>query len=1222
MRRIALLAVLATCFAALVFIGCSKRPEAADERERDHDGDAARGHSRLTPLAGGGPAGDRVLASADFLPTRPAEATPEEKYDAALLDALNLAVDGKLADALASLEAARAVQDTDQIRQQIERMRDRIARKAAADRTVQDIQTVLQDGRPEDASQLATAGLQQYGGGDAAVPLTAVKQQADALAAAQVDDAAGQRTRFRLEGEAALRDSNLRAAAVAFEQALQSGDAPDVRRQLDDIRAALARYDDNRRRAAELRRDPINLEDAIAALQEAARAWDTLEVRQDIDDYTLALQKRRERLSVADFEVLGDVGIAYAGRTVAEELLPAFKPRFNLAEREQIGKIIGELNLAASELGSNDTGRRELGRLARLRYLVVGSVSPLCGITVHARLVDVRSGLVVQTAKVSARTPEELLPRLPQLANMLMMTDEQKMAYEQQLAIQRALPSAFPVNAALPPPPEVLLDGQAAPPPIVAYAPQPPGLALVAVQDFQALSPPAPDWTPPAVAVDIGREDPVRERLFRVAVELGDNLFLRGRFVDAHAQFSLALNLSPRHRDISIRIDRCRPRLPPPPPVVVVVPPPPRVAVMNFVVNADPGLVPVGFSDWAADQMASYFVGPYQVVDRGEVCWYMGRLGITMRDVLTNASARLWLGRALNVRFFVFGIVEQTHSFNVSTHLVDAETGVKQGGGMIHVQDHQELKLRMGELAQQTRSDPAQQARLQREAQDNENQLAEARRLLKAGDAARAIGVSQEALKRQPNNVGIQDLLQQAQQQARLAALEESRRAEEKRRQALAAAAQQRQAELARATEAARLRAVQAAAVRSDADRRALDAQRQKAAQQLRAQGQRALAQGNSKQALQLLQGAVALKPTDAAVQELSQARARAEATERTQAVEQKVQLDAELRRKQQAELAQTRANVEAERRARQAQDEARRKTQDARDLAAQAKLLNNGKQLLAQNKYAAAVAALQSAVQLRKTDEGQRLLQQALAQQAHAAAQPQAPPGRATPDQQRQEEEGKRRQAEADKRSKEEQQKRAAADADARLRQEQARRAADFARFMAQGQTALSAQRYGEAVQGFSEAVQLRPTDPGAARGLRDAQQALDRSRTPPPPPKTAPQPPRPRAAIQPPPPMPAAGRADYARQMQAGATYEKRQKYVEALAAYREALRLLPGDANALAAARKVEFSLHMAEGRKDSTARRYADAAREYEAALKLFPGQPDAASALKRAREGRP
>src|SRR5262249_36962698 len=156
---------------------------------------------------------------------------------------------------------------------------------------------------------------------------------------------------------------------------------------------------------------------------------------------------------------------------------------------------------------------------------------------------------------------------------------------------------------------------------------------------------------------------------------------------------------SPGRKELRIRFERCRQCLPPaPPPVVVVaVAPPlprPRVAVLNFAVNADPSYAPPGFGDWAAQHLACQFAAAYDVVDPGQVYWYMGRLGMSVRDVLTDPSARRWLGRALNVRFFVFGVIQQTASFNVATHLVDAETGVKHGIGQIHVKDQAELKLR------------------------------------------------------------------------------------------------------------------------------------------------------------------------------------------------------------------------------------------------------------------------------------------------------------------------------------------------------------------------------------------------------------------------------------------------------------------------------------------------------------------------------------------------
>jgi hypothetical protein len=244
----------------------------------------------------------------------------QEKYDAALLEALNLLAEQKFAQALAALEAARQLQDTELVRRQIEQLQARIDQQAAAERTALDIQVVLAGGKAEDASRLASLALLQYGATDAAETLANLKRQADAILAVQLNDGPARKQRFRLEAEAALRDQNLRTARLALEQALQQGEDADLRRQLDDVRTTLTRYDDHRRRATELRRDPYQLEEAVAALEEAARAWDTLEVRQDLDEYRLALQKRRDRISVADFDrgaAAGVQGPLRPGRTGA-----------------------------------------------------------------------------------------------------------------------------------------------------------------------------------------------------------------------------------------------------------------------------------------------------------------------------------------------------------------------------------------------------------------------------------------------------------------------------------------------------------------------------------------------------------------------------------------------------------------------------------------------------------------------------------------------------------------------------------------------------------------------------------------------------------------------------------------------------------------------------------------------------------------------------------------
>src|SRR5437588_47067 len=80
-----------------------------------------------------------------------------------------------------------------------------------------------------------------------------------------------------------------------------------------------------------------------------------------------------------------------AARTTAAELLPRFKSRFDLVERWQVGALLQDLKIDAVELQTNERGRSELCRLAKARYLVVGSVSRLYGVSVNARLVDVQS---------------------------------------------------------------------------------------------------------------------------------------------------------------------------------------------------------------------------------------------------------------------------------------------------------------------------------------------------------------------------------------------------------------------------------------------------------------------------------------------------------------------------------------------------------------------------------------------------------------------------------------------------------------------------------------------------------------------------------------------------------------------------------------------------------------------------------------------------------------
>jgi tetratricopeptide (TPR) repeat protein len=1184
----------------------------------------------------------------------------QDRYDAALNEAFAYLADKKYARALAALEDAMASDDTEQVRREIDRTRDLIAQQAAAERTARDARAILDEGKADDAGRVLTESLKQFGGSDAADELAGLKRQADALAADGLRSDAERRERFAREAAAAIQDNNLRAGGLALAQALQAGEDAALRRQLDEIQGRLARYDDARQRAAELRRDPTNLENALEALRAAGQAWDTLQVRQEIDDCTLALQRRRDRVGVADFEVRGDVGLAAAGRTIADELLPALKARFDVVERGQLQRLLGEMQLEAGDLAANASGQQELGRLAKVRYLILGSVFPLNGVTINARLVEVNSGLVVQTAKLSAPTVEAAVARLPQLGQMLLMTDEQKLAFEQALAQNAPPVQPVALEAPLPPPPA---PNDPPPQPVVVFTARPPAFGGLLIEDFRRLPPVAiVAEAAPVVEVAIASDDPFRRRLLAVSLELGDNLFRRGRQRDAFAHFELALSLSNGHPDVALRVERCRPFAPPP--VAIVTPAPiavaqpqavivarrPRLVIFNFLVSSDPGLVPPAVGDWAADHFGSYCGSSYEIVERGEVCWYMGRLNITVKDVMYNPGARRALSQALGARFFLFGTIEQTASFNVSTHLIDAETGARTGTGMIHVQDHNEIKLRMQELVRQTGAGAQEQARLARAGAATEKALTEARKQLAAGDAARSAATARAALQAAPGNVALLALAQQAEQQKKQADLDAARRAAAQHASADIEAARRRQQELAKQAESLRLQAEIAGKSRDAAARRALEEQKQRVAARLGAEAMAAAQKGDYRQAAVTLRGAVALKSDDGLVRELTQAKAKADEAARQRAAAEAAQHAAETKRLAEAAA----AKVAAERRRKEAEDAERRKAQEARDLADYSRFVAQAKDATAKKQYDAARSALDAARLIKATDEVAKLAKEVQDARMLADAKTNSDAQRAS-EQRLAKDKAAADSAATQARLAAEQavatkkrladyelalgagqaalkkndlagainsfkealrinpggQDASAGLLDANRRLDAAARAADdakrlgdFNRAMTSGRQAMTVRKYDDAVKAFTEAVRLQPADSTAAAAVRQATQA------------------RIGPASQPKIEPKADARAEYNRLMQTAASLEKSQKTIEAIQAYRKALQLVPGDVPALTALRRTELPLQLTAGKQALATRRFPDAVKSFEAVLQLAPDNAEAKAGLKKARNKEP
>lgn len=1192
------------------------------------------------------------------------ETERQEKYDAALHKAMGLLAANKYEDALLALETARSLRDTEIVKLALERTKQKLEQETAAERTATDIQAVLEDGRADEAAKLATEALRQFGDTASADILARLKRQANALVAVQTTDPKERLQRFRTEYETAKSENNLRAAALALENAVQLSPDDSSKKQLDELRDTLARFDDLRSQAAELRKDPATLDEAIAKLQEAAKLWDTLPIRQEIDDYALALQSRRERLAIAEFEVRGEIGIPQAGRFVADELLGAFQARYDLVESSQIARIMDDLKLSNTGVVDDDLARREIGKAAKARFLVIGSITPVSGITVQARLVDTETGLIVQTGRVVAADQADLLRQLPQLGRILQMSDDDKRTFEEQQTKDAAPVQALkpPADEQIPPAPEL--------PEIDARLPAPLIPAQLTAPTFTNLKPEQFDQLPPPPAVGqlailpvlpAARDREIRQRSLFVALELGDDLFRRRRFREALFHFEFCLNIFPEHRHVRLRVERCQALLPP----VVFVPVTlqrPRLALLDFLVVGDPGVVPPYLGWWTAEHIIPYMGPQYDVVSRAELFWWMSRLGITPRDVLFDPAARLYLGRALNVRYFLIGHLVQTASFDVTTYLLDAQFGYLASSARIHVRTPQELKLRLPELAWLTKLDPAERLRMEQDNLSWNKMLVEIRLYRERREYRLGIDIARRALKQRPNQVEVLVLLQQMEQQHRLAELATVRMNEQAQRQVAMRDWHSRQLALTRATEAARWQAEQQSLLRADADRRRWQAQREQAFLTVTVQARAAVQKQQFQNGVLFFESALALRPNDEpTLRELALARARAEEAARANALAAAAVRERTLREQRERELAAVAVQLANERRVRAEAEAAQRRLRTERDQREYQRLLEQAQQLSAQQRYSQAVAAAQAAKKINATAEAERLLSQLLIELARANAEKRGAAEKAELERQLADERQRRIEAERNANDKQRTYEVLLAEAQRLLQQEQfesalakftaartlhstdvaltglrqaqvglqakKNREAALARenerlrlqndllkkHLADAQVALADKQFERSIQLFQEAKKIDPKNEVILVGLTKAEKAREQ--------ELFSQ--RRRGDEQ-------LKKATFQKLLESGKVNLRARKYDAAVLALAEALRLFPndedakaahaealakleGDANAKAGVQRkaAEYQKLMADGRRAQSAKQYDKALEAFRAAQRLLPGDQAAA-----------
>src|SRR5262249_54536315 len=178
------------------------------------------------------------------------------------------------------------------------------------------------------------------------------------------------------------------------------------------------------------------------------------------------------------------------------------------------------------------------------------------------------------------------------------------------------------------------------------------------------------------------------------------------------------------------------------------------------------------------------------------------------------------------------------------------------------VQDQEEMKSRLGELAAQLGAPKAQAEAIAKKGAESEASLNEARNFLKAGKPSEAAAAARKGLANAPDSAGLRSVLAHAEQQERQAKLTEQRKAAEAARvKAEADAARQREA-LAKAAEAARLKAEADAKAKTEAAKKAEEARRTAAARKLADEAKAAFDAKNFVKAVADYKSAIALSDT------------------------------------------------------------------------------------------------------------------------------------------------------------------------------------------------------------------------------------------------------------------------------------------------------------------------------------------------------------------------
>jgi Flp pilus assembly protein TadD len=124
----------------------------------------------------------------------------------------------------------------------------------------------------------------------------------------------------------------------------------------------------------------------------------------------LAQAPEKAGMGVVDFDVKGALEEKDAGVIVAEIFIGRIdSKKYRLYERTQLNRLLRERALQATDLVADPEKAIQFGKAARIRYLLIGTVSKLGGnIILGARTIDCETGEIGERATISGASMDQL----------------------------------------------------------------------------------------------------------------------------------------------------------------------------------------------------------------------------------------------------------------------------------------------------------------------------------------------------------------------------------------------------------------------------------------------------------------------------------------------------------------------------------------------------------------------------------------------------------------------------------------------------------------------------------------------------------------------------------------------------------------------------------------------------------------------------------------------